>query len=86
LIHRVLGTAAGGGVLSILLATGWPGAVFLGVLVLVPVGGLCWVLADGDRADRLALLLSASRAPSKSRMRKVEAPAPPRPNVQQRIT
>lgn len=68
MIHRVLGTAAGGGVLSILLVTGWPGAVFLGVLVLVPVGCLCWVLVDGDRADRLALLLSASRAPRKSRM------------------
>ncbi len=76
MIHRVLNTAAGGGVLSILLATGWAGAVFLGVLLLVPVGGLCWVLADGDRADRLALLLSVSRAPPESRMRKTEAPGP----------
>jgi hypothetical protein len=60
-MRRAIGTGVGGGILSTLLAKGWVGvALAVGVVVVLTVA-VCWVVADSERPQRLALLLSAWR-------------------------
>jgi hypothetical protein len=61
MLRPALGVAAGGGVLSTLLTTGWAGAALLIAVVLVLVGAVCWVVNDPQRPDRLALLIATWR-------------------------
>jgi hypothetical protein len=56
-----LRTLGAGGAVAAALATGWVGVVLLIVILLVPTIVLCWIVADGDRPQRLALLLTAWR-------------------------
>jgi hypothetical protein len=49
------------GTVTAALAAGWVGLVVLVVVIVAIVRALCWVLADGDRSQRLALLLTAWR-------------------------
>lgn len=53
-----LGTA---GAVTAALAAGWTGTTLLIVAILVPTAAICWVLADNQRPQRLALLLAAWR-------------------------
>ena len=49
------------GAVTAALTAGWAGVVVLTVVPVVTVVAWCWVLADGDRSRRLALLLIAWR-------------------------
>jgi hypothetical protein len=65
-----LGAAGGvGGAVAAALATGWIGAALLIVAILVPTAAICWILADSDRPQRLALLVTTwrhgTRAPTR---------------------
>jgi hypothetical protein len=60
----VQAVGATGGVSAVLvavLATGWTGIALLVFAIVVPIAALCWVLADSDRPQRLALLLNTWR-------------------------
>ena len=62
-MRRVLGTVgASTGVLSTVFAAGWTGVVLILAVVVVLTGAVCWVVADAERPDRLAMLLRAWRA------------------------
>lgn len=57
-----LGAAGGaGGAVAAALAAGWIGAILLITLILVPTAAICWILADFDRPQRLALLITTWR-------------------------
>ena len=58
-IRRVAGAACGGGLLSALATTGWPALVLVSGVVVVALAAGCWVLNNGDRPERLALLIRA---------------------------
>jgi hypothetical protein len=56
--------SATGGVSALLVAvvaTGWTGIALLVIVLIVLIAALCWVLADSERPQRLALLLSTWR-------------------------
>jgi hypothetical protein len=61
MLRRIVGTTAGGGVLTALLAEGWAGITVTVAVVLVLTIAICWIVADADRPARLALLLTAWR-------------------------
>lgn len=44
-----------------MIRIGLPVVVGTSFLVLVIIGAICWTISNGDRADRLALLISAAR-------------------------
>jgi hypothetical protein len=64
--RRIVGTTAGGGVLTALLAEGWAGIAVAVAVVLVLTVAICWIVADADRPARLALLLTACRGATSS--------------------
>lgn len=69
----VITSAICGGMTAV-LAMGWMGAVLLTAAILIPIGALCWILADRDRPLRLALLLSAWRHGTISAVTAAEQP------------
>ena len=59
---RTVGAAGGvGGAVAAALATGWIGAALLIVAIVVPIAAICWIVADRDRPQRLALLFTTWR-------------------------
>ncbi|MEV5720600.1 hypothetical protein AB0L41_42615 [Amycolatopsis mediterranei] len=60
------------------LAAGWIGIAALVIAIVVPIAAICWVLADPDRPQRLALLLSAWRYGTPTPLRRRVATAPRR--------
>lgn len=61
MIRRVLHTTVSATVLSAALAMSWTAVTVTVAVVLVLTIALCWVVADADRPNRLALLLTAWR-------------------------
>jgi hypothetical protein len=59
MIRRVAAATFGGGLLSALATTGWPALVLVSAVVIIALAALCWVLNNGDRPKRLALLIRA---------------------------
>ncbi len=43
------------------LTAGWIGALLLIIAIIVPTAAICWILADPDRPQRLALLVTTWR-------------------------
>jgi hypothetical protein len=63
MMRRALGTTAGIAVLlSALLTAGWASVALLLVVVVIVVAAVCWIVADPERPDRLALLITSWRA------------------------
>jgi hypothetical protein len=60
-IRRVTAATFGGGLLSALAITGWPALALVSAVAIVAVVAICWVLNNGDRPKRLALLIRAWR-------------------------
>ena len=59
---KTVGVTGGtGGAVAAALATGWVGAALLIIAILAPTLAICWVLADPDRPQRLALLVTTWR-------------------------
>ncbi|MFF5097727.1 MULTISPECIES: hypothetical protein [Actinosynnema] len=54
-------TGGAGGMVAAALAAGWVGAALLIIAILAPTIAICWVLADHDRPQRLALLVTTWR-------------------------
>lgn len=61
MMRQALGATAGGGALVAALATGWVGIALIIAVISVPTLAVCWIVADADRPQRLALLLAAWR-------------------------
>lgn len=61
MIRQTLGTTVGATLLSAALAMGWTAVTIAVAVVIVLTIALCWVVADADRPNRLALLLTAWR-------------------------
>jgi hypothetical protein len=73
MIRRVLHTT----VLSAALAMSWTAVTVTVAVVLVLTIALCWVVADADRPNRLALLLTAWRHGTPVPPRDTRKPRPP---------
>ncbi len=59
---KTIGVTGGtGGAVAAALAAGWVGAALLIIAILAPTIAICWVLADPDRPQRLALLVTTWR-------------------------
>lgn len=57
-----LGAAGGiGGGVAAALAAGWIGATLLIVAIVAPILAICWIVADSDRPQRLAVLVTTWR-------------------------
>ncbi|MBW4716692.1 hypothetical protein [Saccharothrix obliqua] len=54
-------TGGAGGMVAAALAAGWIGAALLIIAILAPIIAICWILADPDRPQRLALLVTTWR-------------------------
>ena len=77
MIQRVLHPTVRATVLSAALTMSWTAVTVTVAVVLVLTIALCWVVADADRPNRLALLLTAWRHGT---------PAPPRHTRTPRFT
>lgn len=66
MLRRLLDTGvAGGGLLGVLMAAGWVGAVTLLGTVVVATAALCWILRDRDMPRRLEGIIRAWRESSR---------------------
>ena len=73
-MRRALGTAAGGGgLISMLMTSGWAGAALIALVAAISLGALCWIIADPERPGRLALIIGSCR---KGTAAKERGPAP----------
>ncbi|WP_309116258.1 hypothetical protein [Saccharothrix sp.] len=54
-------TGGTGGAVAAALTAGWVGAALLIIAIVVPIIAICWILADADRPQRLALLVTTWR-------------------------
>jgi hypothetical protein len=61
-MRRLLMLCGGGGLVALLTAMTWPGAVLV-VAVLIVVATICWIVGDDDRPNRFAAVLTAWRGP-----------------------
>jgi hypothetical protein len=77
MIRRVLHTTVSATVLSITLAISWAAATVTVAVALGLTIALCWVVADADRPNRLALLLTAWRHGTPVPPRHTRKPRPP---------
>jgi hypothetical protein len=60
-IRRVAAATVGGGLFTALATISWPALAMVSAVVIVALAAVCWVLNNGDRPKRLALLIRAWR-------------------------
>lgn len=61
MVKTVSVTGGTSGAVVAALTAGWTGVAVLIIVIVVPIAAICWVVADADRPQRLALLLSTWR-------------------------
>ncbi|XVS67845.1 hypothetical protein ACQPYE_17910 [Actinosynnema sp. CA-299493] len=76
---KTIGVTGGtGGAVAAALAAGWVGAALLIIAIVVPTIAICWILADADRPQRLALLVTTWRHGTTTTPRRATATTNPR--------